>query len=241
MALSPICPHLLPRRLSPRRGIVSRVVLVSALLGAAGAARAEIFSCIDGNGRRLTSDRPIAECATREQRMLNADGSVRKVLPPSRTAEEQAEAESRERRAAVERAALRDAMRRDRNLLLRFPDFQTHQKAREAALNDVAKGVRFSENRLLELQRERKPLLTESEFYVGKPIPLKLQQQLDANDAATAAQRSLVQNQKDEILRIDGLYDQELARLKKLWAGAAPGSLGPAPAPVASPRKSAGK
>ena len=207
------------------------------LLGVASAGHAAIYSCVDANGRRLTSDRPIPECATREQRLLNADGSVRKVMPPSMTADEQAEADARERRAAIERAAQQDAIRRDRNLLTRFPDQAAHQKAREAALDDVAKGVKFSENRLLELQQERKPLLTESEFYVGKQIPLKLRQQLDANDAATAAQRSLVQNQKDEILRIDNLYDLELARLKKLWAGATPGSLGAMPAASAPPRK----
>jgi hypothetical protein len=191
----------------------------------AQASQAAIYSCVDGNGRRLTSDRPIVECATREQRLLNTDGSVRKVVPPTMTADEQAEAEVKERKAAQERAAQNDAVRRDRNLLSRFPNEEAHQKARGSALDDVAKGVKFSETRLIELQEERKPLLAEAEFYVGKPLPLKLRQQLDANDAATTAQRSLVQNQKDEILRIDKLYDQELMRLKKLWAGAHPGSL----------------
>jgi hypothetical protein len=206
--------------------------VVLASLAMAGASQAAIYSCVDGNGRRLTSDRPIPECSTREQRMLNADGSVRRVMPPSMTADEQAEADARERRAVAERIAQQDAIRRDRLLLSRFPNLAAHQKAREAALDDVAKGVKFSENRLIELQQERKPLLTEAEFYVGKTVPLKLRQHLDANDAATAAQRSLVQNQKDEILRIDNLYDQELTRLQRLWAGAAPGSLGGMPSTV---------
>jgi hypothetical protein len=203
------------------------------MLCAASTSQAAIYSCVDGQGRRLTSDRPIVECATREQRMLNTDGSVRKVMPPSMTPEEQAEAETKERKAAQERAAFNDAVRRDRNLVQRFTSEASHQKARDAALDDVAKGVKFSESRILELQDERKPLLAETEFYTGKQMPLKLRQQLDANDAATSAQRSLVQNQKDEILRIDQLYDQELLRLKKLWAGAAPGSLEtPATAPA---------
>jgi hypothetical protein len=207
-----------------------------AWLALAGASQAAIYSCVDGNGRRLTSDRPIPECSTREQRMLNADGSVRRVMPPSMTADEQAESDARERRAVAERIAQQDAIRRDRLLLSRFPDLAAHHRAREAALDDVAKGVKFSESRLAELQQERKPLLTEAEFYVGKTVPLKLRQQLDANDAATAAQRSLVQNQKDEILRIDNLYDLELTRLQRLWAGAAPGSLGGMPpAPPATP------
>ena len=58
-------------------------------------------------------------------------------------------------------------------------------------------------------------------------LPTKLKQAIDANDATTEAQRSLVANQKAEMVRIDTNYDAELERLRKLWAGAQPGSLGP--------------
>ncbi len=224
-------------------GPVRRWLAVCWLLACAADASkaAGIYSCVDGSGRRLTSDRPIPECSTREQRMLNADGSVQRVVPPARTFDEQAEHEARERQAALQRAAQQDAVRRDRNLLVRFPNESAHRKAREAALDDVDKGVRFSEGRLKELERERKPLLDEAEFYKGKQMPLKLRQQLDANEAATTAQRTLVENQKEELLRIDRLYDAELARLRKLWAGAAPGSMGALPAASAPPRRDAAR
>ncbi|CAN7591890.1 DUF4124 domain-containing protein [Rhizobacter sp. LjRoot28] len=228
-----------PRLFFPRFTRWSAALLLACTAGASMAT--PIYSCVDASGRRLTSDRPIPECSTREQRLLNSDGSVRRVVPPTMTAEEQAEAEARERRAAIERAARQDAIRRDRNLLSRFPDEATHRRAREAALDDVDKGVRFSENRLKELERERKPLLDEVEFYAGRQVPLKLRQQLDANEAATTAQRSLVQNQKDELLRIDRIYEEELARLKRLWAGAPPGSLGTLPTATPAVRKDASR
>lgn len=216
-----------------------RMALLAGLT-AGFSAHAAIYSCVDGSGRRLTSDRPIVECATREQRELNTDGSVRRVVPPTMTADERAEAETKERQAAADRIAQQDAIRRDRNLVTRFPDNAAHMKAREAALDDVRKGVAFSQGRLAELERERKPLLEEQEFYKGKKLPAKLRQQLDANDAAVAAQKSLVQNQEDEIVRINNLYDVELERLKKLWGGASPGSMGALPAASApAPRKAA--
>ena len=84
----------------------------------------------------------------------------------------------------------------------------------------------MSEARLALLAKERKPLTDEAEFYVGKPLPGKLKTQLDANDASVDAQRVLVQNQKLEVVRIDALYDAELIRLRLLWGGAQPGSLG---------------
>lgn len=214
----------------------ARSCLLAAALGAvsSGASTAPIYSCTDGNGKRLTSDRPIAECIAREQRVLNADGSMREVMPPTLTAEERAEREQREREAEIARAARQDAIRRDRNLLIRFPDVATHGKAREAALDDVRKSVQVSQSRVALLASERKPLLDEAEFYVGKQMPGKLRSQLDANDASTAAQKNLIQNQQIEIVRINSLYDAELERLKKLWAGAQPGSMGKLPAAVSS-------
>src|SRR5687768_6154802 len=100
----------------------ARLGLAGVLLGGAGTASAAIYSCVDANGKKLTSDRPIAECATREQRVLNPDGSVRRILPPTLTADERAEQEARERQQAAERAQLQDAIRRDRNLMVRFPN-----------------------------------------------------------------------------------------------------------------------
>jgi hypothetical protein len=204
-------------------------------------AAAPIYTCVDATGKKHTSDRPIAECSTRDQRLLNADGSVKQVVPPTPTADERAEQEQRDRQAAVERAQQQDAIRRDRNLMIRFPNEAAHNKARAAALDDVRNSVSLSEKRIAALAADRKPLMDEAEFYAGKQMPLKLKQQLDANDAATEAQRALIQNQQAEIVRINALYDTELARLKKLWAGAPAGSLGAMPAaPTASGAASTG-
>lgn len=200
---------------------------------------AGIYSCTDASGKRITSDRPILECNAREQRVLNADGSVKRVVPPTPTADERSDIEARERDVVADRANKQEAARRDRNLLARFPNESAHNKAREAALDDVRKSVKLSESRLAALSTERKPLLDESEFYVGRAMPAKLKQQLDANDASVEAQRSLLQNQQLEVSRIDKRYDDELERLKKLWSGAQPGSMGVIAGTAASapPRK----
>lgn len=213
-----------------RRWLAAGLASVGAsliLVVAAQAAAESIFTCTDAQGRRLTSDRPISECTGREQRVLNRDGSVQRVVPPTMTAEERAEFEAREQRRAAEIKSHQEAGRRDRNLLHRFPNEAAHAKAREAALDDIRKSVQTSEARLKALAVERKPLVDEAEFYTGRKMPAQLKQQLDANDAATEAQRALVQNQQVEVERINALYDAELARLKRLWSGATPGSLGP--------------
>jgi hypothetical protein len=195
---------------------------------AAQAAKAPdgIYTCVDEKGRRLTADRPIAECTGKEQRVLNKDGSLKLVHPPTLTAEERADKEVRDRKAAEGRAAQADAVRRDRNLTQRYPNEDVHNKAREAALDTVRLAIKASDARLKILAGERKPLLDEAEFFKGRTMPLKLRQALDANDASYEAQRSAMANQEVELVRINRLYDAELERLRRLWAGAPHGSLG---------------
>lgn len=206
------------------------------------AAGGGIYTCTNDQGRKLTSDRPIAECVHKEQLLLNRDGSVRAVIPPTYTAEERAEREARERRAAELRTAQLDAMRRDRNLMSRYPNEAAHGKARELALEPLRMAIAATERRLKELAAERVPLLNEAEFYQGKPLPAKIKLQLDANDASMEAQKGAAATQAAELDRVNSFYDAELERLRKLWAGAQPGTLGPIPGaapplkPTGSPR-----
>lgn len=186
-----------------------------------------IYSCIDSKGKRITSDRPIEACSDREQEVRNKDGSIKRRLPPTLTPDERAAAEAAETKAALERAAYADAVRRDKNLLARYPDEAAHRRARSAGLDAARQAMKNSESRLAELAAERKPLMDEAEFYKGKPMPARLKQQIEANDTSMAAQREAIQNQEAELHRINTNLDIELEHLRKLWAGARPGSLGP--------------
>ena len=190
--------------------------------------RSTTASAPTASGSARTGRFPTAR--TRSSACSIPDGSVKSVVPPTPTADERADAEARERQDAIDRAAKSDAVRRDRNLVSRFPNEAEHNKARAKALDDIGKAVKVTEQRVALLTAERKPLLDEAEFYVNKPLPTKLKAQLDANDASLEAQKSLIQNQQAEVVRINALYDAELARLRKLWAGAPAGSLGPLPA-----------
>jgi len=241
-ASAPVAPGL--RRVG-HAGIFSLLLCGLAGLAVANkgpASAGGIYTCTNDQGRKLTSDRPIGECLHKEQLLLNRDGSVRSVIPPTYTAEERAEREARERRAAELRAAQLDAIRRDRNLMARYPTEEAHAKARELAMEPLRLAIAATERRLKELAAERVPLVNEAEFYQGKALPQKIKQQLDANDAAVEAQKSAAANQAVELDRLNKIYDAELDRLRRLWSGATPGSLGPMPvvAPATPPKPVAG-
>lgn len=209
--------------------------MVAAACSAAGLSQtnpsrdAGIYVCTDDQGKVITRDRYIAECRHKEQRLLNRDGSLRMRVPPTLTIEERAvfEAEQRERREREE--AKKDAVKYDQLLLRRFPSDAVHGRARETALESSRAAVQSAEARLRDLAAERKKLADEAEFYRGRVVPVRLKQQLDGNDAQAEAQRTSIRNAQAEQARINGLFDVELERLRKLWKGAMPGSLGMPP------------
>lgn len=194
---------------------------------AAGAASAQgpapqggttLYSCVDGSGRTITSDRPIAQCADRDQRILGPDGSVRGVLRPSASPEEQTAREERERREALAREERLRDLRRDRLLLARFPDKASHDKVRNEALTTARNAIRAAESRIAQLNAERQKLAAETEFYVGRPLPAKLAEQIEVNESAIATQKAQIDAQQAEIERVNRNYDEELARLRILWS-----------------------
>lgn len=190
---------------------------------------ASIYTCVDDNGKVITRDRYIAECRHKEQRILNRDGSVRAVVPPTLTPEERAQRDEAERAKREAEAARTDALKYDQLLLKRYPDEARHQREREKALSASQHAIQAAEARLRDLAAERRRLLEEAEFYRGRAVPAQLKQQLDANEAQAEAQRNAIRNAHAEQRRINANLDLELARLRKLWRGAPPGSLGPPP------------
>jgi hypothetical protein len=198
--------------------------VIAAGIGAAFApvaARAEdIYTCVDAKGRRLTSDRPIIDCIDREQTQISPSGQVLKRIGPSLTAEERAAQDEKARLAAEEAKRQLEEKKRDRALLARYPDESVHDKERRAALATVDEVIATAKERTVDLREQRKKLDTELEFYRGglSKAPAKLKRQIEENEQQVAAQARFIANQEEEKKRINSRYDQELARLKVLWA-----------------------
>ena len=69
-----------------------------------------IYTCVDAQGRRLTSDRPIMACNDREQRELSRSGTVVRVIGPTLTPKEREAEEARQRQAEKAREELAHAL-----------------------------------------------------------------------------------------------------------------------------------
>ncbi|WP_426147605.1 DUF4124 domain-containing protein [Polaromonas sp. DSR2-3-2] len=193
------------------------------LLGGAAAAQ-DIYSCVDAKGRTLTADRPIAECTDRTQRALSPSGMVKHQVGPSLTAHEQAAQDEKDRRAAGLRARDAEERRRDKALLLRYPTPAVHDRERAAALLQIDEVIKASNKRRGELADQRKSLGGELEFYVKDPskAPASLKRRLEENEDSVAVQQKFIAEQEREKKRVNQRFDEELAKLKQLWALVSP-------------------
>jgi len=183
-------------------------------------AGASIYTCVDKNGRRLTSDRPIPECLDREQRELSSTGTLKRVVPPSYTAEERARMEAQRKAEEEERARVTEERRRERALLLRFPNPAAHAKARADALIQVDEIMALITRRMEVLREDRRAIDVELEFYRGDvaKAPMWLQRKLADNQQQQESQQRFLAERTQEKQRINERFDEELQRLQQLWA-----------------------
>ena len=183
-----------------------------------------IYTCVDAKGRRLTADRPIAECLDREQRELTPGGTVRRRIGPVPTAAERAADEEKVRKATEERNRLAEERKRERALLARYPNKAAHDKERATALVVADNAIAAARKNTGDLAAQRKKLDVELEFFKGDmaKVPPRLKRQLEENQHDAEAQERLIANQDNEKKRIIARFDEELARLRPLWAQRAP-------------------
>ncbi|MGB4116859.1 MAG: DUF4124 domain-containing protein [Polaromonas sp.] len=193
-----------------------------------------IYTCVDGKGRKITSDRPIAECMDRAQKEISPAGTVKRVLAPPPTAQEKAALEEKDKAEVDARSRAAEEKLRDRALMTRYPDRASHDKERAIALELVNDTLKTATKRSEDLAAQRKGITTELEFYKSSPgkAPPALKRRLDETDGNIAAQKRLLAEQEAEKKRITQRFDAEVVKLKPQWDVARPSSAAVAPGGV---------
>lgn len=207
-------------QLLSRRGSFVLLLLLSPVAGwGQGGPAPEIYSCVDAKGHRITSDRKIPSCNDREQKVLNPSGTVKATVGPTLTAQEKMKLEAKEKVANQERARLDEEKKRDRALLIRYPNEALHQKERAEALAQIALVRQAATVRATELQVEYAKLQDEMAFYAKDPkrAPTKLRLQLNAAKLALDGQDHFIADKDLETARTNARFDEELDRLRPLW------------------------
>lgn len=215
-----LAPPLNPFVPSTRRLGACALVAGSLCWTVAGAQTQGIYTCVDSKGRRITSDRPIVECLDREQHKLGNTGIVRQVVPPSYTADERAKLESKQRAENEIKARAAEEKRRERALLIRYPNQSVHDKERAEAMAQIDEVIAAVNKREAALAQQRKEVDAEMEFYQSDPskAPFWLRRKLEDSEKQMVVQKRFLEEQAQEKLRINQRFDEELTKLRQLWS-----------------------
>jgi hypothetical protein len=179
----------------------------------------EIYTCLDARGRKLTSDRPIAECRDREQKILNPSGTIKTRVGPTLTVKERAELEAKDKAEQAQRAMLEEDRRRDRALLIRYPTPSAHQMEWNNALDHINRVKQTALVQVTDLLAQKTKLMDEMAFYEKDPsrAPTRLKRQIDEVNQTLAAQGRFMADKDAEIARVNARFDAEQQRLTPLW------------------------
>ena len=95
-----------------------------------------------------------------------------------------------------------------------------HDKERADALSQVGVVRQAAVNRAQELLRQRAEINLEMEFYKKNPAkaPASVRRQVDEVTQSLDIQNRFIADQDGELKRVNARFDDELMRLKQLWA-----------------------
>lgn len=220
----------------PARTVLYTLTL-SALLGlqtqlaaharAAGMQSAGIYICTDENGRVISSDQPISACARRSMRELNRDGSLKRVVPPPLTRQQEREAARQALLQQEKDRLLRAQQAHDRHLLLTYADEEDLRKRQKQALDMIDEEIGAAQRRILvlneNLQVERKRA-KEWQAQQGNPkarLPFAQQQLISSIANAILAEDALIRERQTERERVDKDFNKKAKRLVELLAESA--------------------
>ena len=188
-----------------------------------------LFVCIDAAGKRISSDRPPPECAAREIRELNPDGSVKRIIPPPPTAEQRAARAAEEQRKKEEAERVAEQRRGDRALLETYSSVEQIERARDRALAGRRLEIERAQQHRTDLTEQRKKLDKEAEFYAKRELPDKLKRAYAELEGKQQTEDRIIADAQADMRRVDETYSAVAKRYRELTADA--------PAKPASPAK----
>jgi hypothetical protein len=198
------------------------VFLCSTVLALAPAAAQErMYKCVDARGKVYYTQVPPPECLGRDTQELNKSGTLIRKNPAA-LSPAQAQAREAERKKKIEdEERSKEDRRKNLALLNTYSSEKDIEDARTRALKEVQGAISDTERVIAGAKKRRQELETEKEFYVKKPMPFKLKQEITNNEIEIKNQTSLLDAKKKEISTINAKYDEDKRRYVELTSGKA--------------------
>ena len=213
--------------------VVFGMLLALAAVSASGQQR--MFKCKDDKGKTYYTQTPPPECLGKEIDEMSKHGTVVKKREAAMTPEQIAAREAEEKRKKEEELAAKEEKRKSQALLNTYSSENDIEVGRQRALKQADESSKETEKRLADAQKRALALAGEKEFYLKKPMPKKLQDDIKNNEIDIKGYQDALAAKKKELGDINAKYDEDKRRYLELTGVKAKKPVGPAAA--ASPKK----
>jgi hypothetical protein len=200
--------------------LVAGILLALAALPAC--AQAQMYKCKDSKGKTYYTQTPPTECLGKEMDELSKEGRVVKRREAALTPEQIAAREAEEKRKKEEELAAKEEQRKNQALLNTYSSEKDIEDSRQRALKQAEQATKEIDRRVAEAQKRAKDLAAEKEFYVKKPMPKKLQDDIKNNELDLKGQQETLAAKKKDLDEINAKYDEDKRRYLELTTGAKP-------------------
>jgi len=216
------------------------ILATVAMLAAASAPAQTLYKCKDSKGKTYYTQTPPTECLGKEMDELSQQGRVVKKREAAMTPEQMAAREAEEKRKKEEEERAKEERRKNQALLNTYSSEKDIEDGRQRALKQSEQATKEIEKRIAETQKRAQVLAAEKEFYVKKPMPKKLQDDVRNNEMDLKTQQEALAAKKKELGEINAKYDEDKRRYLELTGAkpkAATGGAGGAGGAGAAPPK----
>ncbi len=196
--------------------LLSFAVLAPAL--AQQPAPQRMYKCTDARGKVYYTQVPPRECLGRDTQELNKSGMVMRKTERAPSAAEVQAREAENKKKAEEAEKSREERRKNTALLNTYASEKDIEDQRGRALKEAQDAIAATEKSIVGAQKRQKELESEKEFYVKKPMPVKLKQEISNVDNEIKNQTVLLEAKKKEIVTINARYDADKRRYVELTA-----------------------
>src|SRR5712671_3612348 len=202
-----------------KRSQATTFLCLTLLAAAPAAAQERMYKCVDAKGKTYYTQVPPPECLGRDTQELNKSGTLIRKNPAA-LSPAQAQAREAERRKKIEdEEKSKEERRKNLALLNTYSSEKDIEDARARSLAEAQGAIEDTERSIAGAQKRQKELEAEKEFYVKKPMPFKLKQEIANNEIQIRNQTVLLDAKKKEISTINAKYDEDRRRYIELTSG----------------------
>jgi hypothetical protein len=204
MRFSALCLHFV-------RPLLAALAAIAVVVAHAQTYKPKIYSCKDAQGRTITSDRPIPECAG-AIRELRQDGATRQEIAAPLTPEQQVIKDQEVAKALVAAQQKREQQLRDKALLMAYSSMDSLETMRSRQIAELVAEIKAGQQRLIAMHKELIAAQAEQ-----KAQPNLTTRTIVRNKAmAMLAEDDLIRTQEEAIKTVKLKFDQDAKRLQEL-------------------------